>query len=89
MRMAGEPRHMGRLPCSGRLMQAWLYFHRKGETTYRELGLQEVRELPPRGCAVTLEVGGKVAQTRVLDRSAFISYGYQTPRDLSLYLEGV
>jgi hypothetical protein len=86
MRMAGEPRHMRRLPCTGRLMQAWLYFHRKGETTYRELGLQEVKELPPE---VTLEVVGKVAQARVLDRRAFISYGYQTPRDLSLYLEGV
>ena len=50
------------------------------------LGLQEVKELPPE---VTLEVVGKVAQARVLDRRAFISYGYQTPRDLSLYLEGV
>jgi hypothetical protein len=38
---------------------------------------------------VTLEVDGKVAQARVLDRREFISYGYQTPRDLSLYLEGV
>jgi hypothetical protein len=87
--MAGELRDMRRLPCAGRLMQAWLYFHRKGETTYRELGLQELRELPPRGCEVTLEVDGKVAQARVLDRREFISYGYQTPRDLSLYLGGV
>jgi len=89
MRMAGEPRDMRRLPCTGRLMRAWLYFRRKGETTYRELGLQELRELPLRGCEVTLEVDGKVAQARVLDYREFISDGYQTPRDLSLYLEGV
>jgi hypothetical protein len=48
-----------------------------------------VKELPPRGCEVTLEVDGKVAQARVLDYREFISDGYQTPRDLSLYLEGV
>ena len=70
-------------------MQAWLYFRRKGETAYRELGLQEVKELPPKGCEVTLEIDGKVAQARVLDRREFVSYGYQTPRDLTLYLEGV
>jgi hypothetical protein len=48
-----------------------------------------VKELPPKGCDVTLEIDGKVAQARVLDRREFVSYGYQTPRDLTLYLEGV
>ena len=69
-------------------MQALLFFRRKGETTYRELGLQEMRELPQRGSDVTVEVDGKVAQARVVDRRESVCSEHK-PRGLSLYLEGV
>jgi hypothetical protein len=69
-------------------MQALLFFRRKGETTYRELGLQEMRELPQRGSDVTVEVDGKVAQARVVDRRESCNE-HQRPRGLSLYLEAV
>ena len=69
-------------------MRAWVYFRFKGEPTYRELGLQEMKALPPRGSEVTVELDGKLAPARVLDRREFVSREHQSPRDLSLYLEG-
>lgn len=70
-------------------MRALVYFRRKGETTYRELGLQEMKALPPKGSDVTVEVDGRITRARVLDRREFVSSKHQTPRDLSLYLEGL
>ena len=69
-------------------MRALVYFRRKGETNYRELGLQEMKVLQPKGGDVTVEIGGELIRARVLDRREFVSE-QQTPRDLSLYLEGV
>lgn len=70
-------------------MQALVYFRFKGESTYRELGLQEMKALPPKGSDVTVEVDGKVTQARVMDRREFVSRRRKRPRDLSLYLDGV
>jgi hypothetical protein len=70
-------------------MRALVYFRGKGETTYRKLGLQEMKALPPKGGDVTVDVDGKRTQARVMDRREFVSRWRKTPRDLSLYLEGI
>ena len=70
-------------------MHALVYFRRKGETTYRKLGLQEVKVLPPKGSDVTVDVDGALTQTRVMGRRESICTEHQRPRDLSLYLEGI
>jgi hypothetical protein len=69
-------------------MGALVYFRRKGETTQRELGLQDMKELPPRGRDVTIEVDGKLARAWVLDRREFVSRKHRTPRALNLDLDG-
>jgi len=46
-------------------MRALVYFRRKGETTYRKLGPQEMSTLPPKGADVTVDVGGEITQARV------------------------
>ena len=70
-------------------MRALVYFRHKGETTYRNLGFQEMKELPPKGSDVTVNVDGKLKRARVLDRRKFVSRRRERSRDLSLYLEGV
>jgi len=70
-------------------MRASVYFRRKGETTYRKLGLQELKVLPPKGSDVTVDVDGALTQTRVMGRRESICTEHQRPRDLSLYLEGI
>jgi len=66
-----------------------VYFRRKGETTYRKLGLQEVKALPPKGSDVTVDVDGALTQARVMDRRESVCDQHQRPRGLSLYLEGI
>jgi hypothetical protein len=60
-------------------MRALVYFRGKGETTYRELGLQEMKALPPKGGDVTVDVDGKRTQARVMDRREFVSRGSPQP----------
>lgn len=69
-------------------MRALVYFRRRGETTYRKLGPQEMNALPPKGADVTIDVGGEITRARVMDRRDFVSRWRKRPRDLSLYLEG-
>ena len=70
-------------------MYALVYFRRKGETTYRKLGLQEMKVLPVKGSDVTVDVDGTLTTARVMDRREFICDQHQRPRDLSLYVEGI
>lgn len=70
-------------------MHALVYFRRKGDMTYRALGAQDVKTLPPLGCNVMVDVDGTPTRARVMDRRESISREHQTPLDLSLYLQGV
>jgi hypothetical protein len=63
-------------------MRVLVYFRRNGETNWRELGLQEMKVLLPKGSDVTVEIDGKRTQARVMDRREFVSE-QQTPRDLT------
>jgi len=70
-------------------MRALVYFRRKGQTNYRQLGLQDMTVLPPTGSDVTVDVDGTLTQARIMDRREFVSRKHRKPRDLSLYLQGV
>jgi hypothetical protein len=43
-----------------------VYFRRKGETSYRKLGVQETSVLPPKGSDGTVDVDGTLTLARVI-----------------------
>ena len=49
-------------------MRALIYYRRRGEREYRELGVQEITEFPASGAGVTLDVDGVPTRARVIGR---------------------
>lgn len=70
-------------------MRALIHFRDPGESTYRELGVQEISALPPKGCHLTLTVDGKSTRARVVDRRETISPRKLAPGNLNLFLESL
>lgn len=70
-------------------MRASIHFRDAGETKYRELGVQDVRALPPTGSHVTLTVDGRSTRARVVDRRETISPQMLAPGHLNLFLESL
>ncbi len=70
-------------------MRALIHFRDAGEIKYRELGIQEISALPPRGSHVTLTVDGKSTRARVVDRGETISLRKLAPGNLKLFLESL
>ncbi len=70
-------------------MRALIHFRGAGETNYRELGVQDISALPPKGSHVTLTVDGKSTRARVVDRRETISPQKLAPGHLNLFLESL
>jgi hypothetical protein len=70
-------------------MRALIHFRDAGATKYRELGVQDVSALPPKGSHVTLTVDGRSTRARVVDRRETISPQKLAPGSLNLFLEAL
>jgi hypothetical protein len=69
-------------------MRARVYFRRKGEPTFRDLGSREMGSVPPEDDNVIINIDGETIQARVDRVRTFVATKHEPARDPDVYLEG-
>ena len=68
-------------------MQARVFFRRKGEAAFRDLGSRDMGSVPAEDDNVIINIDGETIQARVDRVRSFLASKHQPDRDPEVYLE--
>lgn len=70
-------------------VRAHVYFRRKGERAYRDLGTREMNNVPPAGGQETIDIDGKSVEARVVKVDKFVAHKHRPAPEPNIWIEAI
>jgi hypothetical protein len=70
-------------------MQVHVYFRRKDETDFRDLGNRDMGSVPPEDDIVVINLEGQTLRAKVEKTRTYVASKHQPARDPDVYLGGI
>jgi hypothetical protein len=73
----------------GDTVHAHIYFRKKGEPAFRDLGTKEMNSVPSVGGKVLIDIDGKKVEARVDRVNEFVPHHHRAAPEPSIWLEAI